>query len=40
MVNVVGLTYKPEDDWNISLSYSFSSGAPGSKLAGVGMECF
>jgi len=40
MVNVVGLTYKPEDDWNISLSYSFSSGAPGSKLAGVGDGVF
>jgi len=36
MVNVMELSYKPEDNWNISLTYSFSSGAPESKLGEVG----
>jgi len=40
MVNVIGLTYKPKDNWNIALSYSFSSGAPGSKLGEVGDGVF
>jgi hypothetical protein len=40
MVNVVGLSYKPKDNWDISLTYSLSSGAPESKLGGLGDGLF
>ena len=32
MVNILGVEYKPKENWTTSLSYSFSSGAPQSRL--------
>lgn len=34
MVNIVGVEYKPKENWTTSLSYTFSSGVPDSILGG------
>ncbi|HSV32397.1 MAG TPA: DUF1302 family protein [Atribacteraceae bacterium] len=40
MVNALGVSYTPQPDWDISLTYSFASGPPGGKLAGIGDGIF
>jgi hypothetical protein len=35
MVNILGVEYKPKENWTTSLSYSVSSGAPQSRLGGL-----
>jgi opacity protein-like surface antigen len=34
-VNILGVEYKPKENWTTSLSYSVSSGAPQSRLGGL-----
>lgn len=36
MVNAVGTRYQPETNWEVSFTYTFSSGSPQSKLGAVG----
>lgn len=40
MVNALGISYKPDVDWNITLTASFSSGPQGSKLGDIGDGVF
>ncbi len=40
MVNALGVSYMPDLDWNITLTASFASGPPDSKLGGIGDGIF
>ncbi len=40
MVNIVGVEYKPKSGWSTTLSYSLSSGAPGSTLGNIADTLF